>query len=222
LGGEACRGAAQPGVDVARRLLAVAHGHRHVALGRHHVAAGEQARVAGHHRGGVDLHHAVLHLQAGHAVEQRQVHVLAQRQHQRVGLQRLELAGGLRVALFVEHHLLDGQFTAFAGLLDGGQPLDHHAFLQRFFDLEVVRGHLLARAAVDDDGLGGAQALGGARHVDGGVAAAVDHHAAAQQRLVFAFHAAQHRTASTMRELSLAGMKARLAMCAPTARKVAS
>jgi hypothetical protein len=29
-------------------------------------------------------------------------------------------------------------------------------------------------------------------------------------------------TASRMRELSLAGMKARLAMCAPTARKVAS
>jgi hypothetical protein len=73
------------------------------------------------------------------------------------------------------------------------QPLDHHAFLQRLLDLEVVRRHLLARAAVDDDGLGGAQPLGGARHVDGGVAAAVDHHAAAEHRLLFAFHAAQHR-----------------------------
>jgi hypothetical protein len=35
---------------------------------------------------------AVLDRQAGHAVEQREVDVLAERQHQRVGLQRLELS----------------------------------------------------------------------------------------------------------------------------------
>ena len=68
-----------------------------------------------------------------------------------------------------------------------------HAFLQRLLDLEVVRRHLLARAAVDDDRLGRAEALGGARDVDRGVAAAVDDDAAAEQRLLLALHAAQHR-----------------------------
>jgi hypothetical protein len=57
--------------------------------------------AAGHHVR-IDLHHAVLDLEAGHAVEQRQVHVLAERQHDRVRLERLEFAGRLRVALGVE------------------------------------------------------------------------------------------------------------------------
>ena len=140
----------------------------------------------------VDLHHAVAHLQARHAVEQREVDVLAEREHQRVGLQRLELAGGLRLALVVEHHLLDRQLAGI-GLADGGQPLDRHALLQRLLDLEVVRRHAVARAAVDDHRLGGAEAPGGARHVDRGVAAAVDDDAAAEHRLVLALHAAQHR-----------------------------
>ena len=82
--------------------------------------------------------------------------------------------------------------AAIERLLDGRQPLDHHAFLERLFDLEVVRRHPLARAAVDDHRLGGAQALGGARHVDRRVAAAVHHDAAAQHRLVGSFHRAQH------------------------------
>jgi hypothetical protein len=69
-----------------------------------------------------------------------------------------------------------------------------HAFLQGLLDLEVVRRHLLARAAVDDDRFLGAEPLGGAGDVDGGVAAAVDHDAAAEQGLLFAgLHAAQHR-----------------------------
>ena len=101
-------GAAQPGVDMTRRLLAVADRHRDGALRGDHVAAGEDAGMAGHHVGG-DLHHAVLDLQSGHAVEQRQIDVLAEREHQRVGLQRLEFAGRLREALLVELHLLDGE-----------------------------------------------------------------------------------------------------------------
>jgi hypothetical protein len=56
-----------------------------------------------------------------------------------------------------------------------------------------VRGHALARAAVDDDRLGRAEALRGASHVERRVAAAVDDHAPAEQRLFVAFHATQHR-----------------------------
>ena len=143
---------------------------------------------------GADLHHAVLDLQPGHAVEQRQVHVLPEREHQRVGLQRLELAGRLREALVVELHLLDRERALRPACLMVESHLIMHAFLQRLLDLEVVRRHLLARAAVDDDRVGGAQALGGARHVDarccrrrrpprGGRACG----------LFLALHAAQHR-----------------------------
>ena len=165
--------------------------HGHVAVRRHHVAAGKDAGVTGHHLR-VHLHHAVFHGEPRNALDQRQVDVLAQRQHHRVGLERLELARGLREALLVQRHLLhrDGRF---AGLLDRGQPLDHHAFLQRLFHLEVVRRHLLAVAPVDDDGLGRTQPLGRARHVDRGVAATIDHHLATQHGLVLALHGAQHR-----------------------------
>ena len=60
------RGAAQPGVDVARGLLAVPDADRDGALARHHVAAGEHARAAGHQRRR-HLHGAVaLELHARH------------------------------------------------------------------------------------------------------------------------------------------------------------
>ena len=52
-------------------------------------------------------------------------------------------------------------------------------------------GHPVAGAPVHHDGLFGAEAPGGAGGVHGGVAAAVDHDAAAQQRLVLALHVAQ-------------------------------
>ena len=137
-------GAAQPGVDVARRLLAVADADGDGALGRHHVAAGEDALVAGHHPR-VDLDHdAVLDLEARHAVEQRQVGLLAEREHERVGRELLELAGRLRKAGLVELHLLEQQ-SALVGVLDRGEPLHQHALVERLLHLEVVRGHL-ARA----------------------------------------------------------------------------
>ncbi len=94
---------------------------------------------------------AVLDRQSGHAVEQRQVHVLPQRQHQRIGFQRLDLAGRLREALFIQFHLFDGERALVGHVLDRRQPFDQHAFLQCLLDLEVVRRHALARAAVDDD-----------------------------------------------------------------------
>jgi hypothetical protein len=176
---------------VARRLLAVADGDRDGALARHHVAAGEDARMAGHHAG-IDRDRTVVESQSRHHGEQPQVDVLAQRQHQRIGLDGLELAGRLREAGFIQRHLLHHQ-RCLAGFLDGGEPLHLHAFLQGLLDLEVVRRHLLARAAVDDDRFLGAEPLGGAGDVDGGVAAAVHHDAAAEQGLLFFLHAAQHR-----------------------------
>ena len=78
-------------------------------------------------------------------------------------------------------------------LRDRRQPLDEHALLQRLLELEVVRRHLLARAAVDDDRLARAQPLRGARDVERGVAAAVDDDPPAEHRLLLALHAAQHR-----------------------------
>ena len=121
----------------------------------------------------------------------REVGVLAQREHHRVGLDTLEFAGRLREAIVVERHLLDHDFR-FAGFLDGRQPFDRDAFLQRLLDLEVVRRHLVARAAVDDDRFFGAEALGGARDVDGGVAAAVDDDAATEHGRGFILHVVQH------------------------------
>ena len=128
----------------------------------------------------------------GHAVEQRQVGFLAEREHERVGRELLELAGRLREAALVELHPLDHQL-ALVGVLDRGEPLHHHALLERLLDLEVVRGHPLARAPVDDDRLARAEALGGARGVHRRVAAAVDDDAPAEQRALLALHAAQQR-----------------------------
>ena len=56
-----------------------------------------------------------------------------------------------------------------------------------------MRRHAIAGTAIDDDRLGRAQPFGGAGGVDGGVAAAVNDDAAAEQRLVLAFHRSQQR-----------------------------
>ena len=150
----------------------------------------KNARVAGHHVR-VNLDYALFDRKPGHLVEQRQIHVLAQREDQRVGLDGFEFAGRLRKALVVEHHFFDGE----RGVLDardGIEPLHHDAFLERFLQFEVVRRHLLARAPVDDDRFGRAQAFGRARDIERGVAAAVDHDAAPELRPLAGFHAAQH------------------------------
>src|SRR4051794_961169 len=171
--------AAQPGVDVARRLFAVTDTDRDGALGRHHVAAREYAGMAGHHVG-PDLDHTVLHRQPGHALKQREVDVLAERQDHRVGRERLEFAGRLRKALGVELHLLDRDL-ALVHPFDGGEPLHHDAFFDGLLDLKIVRRHLFASPAINNNRLGRAEALGGAGDVERGVAAAIDHDAAAKQ-----------------------------------------
>ena len=183
--------AAQPRVDVAGGLLAVADGDRDRALGRDHVAAGEDAGVAGHHVR-PDLDDPVLDLEARDAVEEREVGLLAEREDERVGLELLELAGRLREARLVELHALDDQLAA-VGLLDRGEPLHQHALLLGLLDLEVVRRHPLARAPVDDDRLLGAEPLRRPRRVHRRVPAAVDDDAAPEQRRLLALHAAEQR-----------------------------
>ncbi len=190
LGCRDVRRSAQPAVDVARRLLAMADADGHRALGGHHVAAGEDPRAAGHHVQ-ADLDDPVVDLEAGHAVEQREVRLLAEREHERVRLELLQLARRLRKAGLVEGHLLQHQLAR-VGVLDRREPLHRDALLERLLDLEVVRRHPVARAAVDDDRVGRAEPLRGARDVHRGVAAAVDDDAAAEQRLLLALHAAQH------------------------------
>ena len=118
------------------------------------------------------------------------IDVLPQREHQRIGLQRLDLAGGLWPPVFVDLHDLDlkGGAIDFA---NRAQPVDLDALGFRLDRLEFMSGHVLAIAAIDDHRLFGAQALGGARSIHCGVAAAVDRHAAAELRGLALFHRGQ-------------------------------
>src|SRR5262249_3967098 len=97
--------AAQPGIDMPRRLLAVADGDRDRPLGRYHIAARENAGMTGHHVWS-DPHHAVLDLEPRHTVEERQIDVLPEREHERISLERFELSGRLREPGGVEDHFL--------------------------------------------------------------------------------------------------------------------
>ena len=169
----------------------MADGDRDRALGGHHVAAREHPRVAGH-QVRADADDAVVDLDLRHPLDQRQVALLAEREHERVGLELLELAGGLREAGLVELHPLQHQL-ALLGALDRREPAHQHALLLGLVDLDLVGRHRLARAPVDDDRLLGAEALRGPRRVHRRVAAAVDGDAAPEQRLLARLHAVQHR-----------------------------
>ena len=147
----------------------------------HHVAAGEDARPAGHHVG-TDDHRAVgLMDDLGDRAQEPAVGVLADGEDDGVGLQRFDLAGRLRPPVFVDPHPLDREIAA-VDRLDRGQPLDLDAFRQRLVGLELVGGHVRPVAAIDDHRVVGAEPARGARGVHRGVAAAVDHDAAAEQR----------------------------------------
>jgi hypothetical protein len=181
----------QPGVDRARRALAVTDRAGDGAFRRDHVAAGEDPRVAGLEVG-PHPDDAVLDLDPRHAVEEREVGLLPEREHERVRAKLLELAGRLREAVLVELHALQDEH-ALVGASHSGEPLHQDALLLRLLDLERVRRHALARAPVDDDRILGAEPLGRAGHVEGGVPAAVDGDATAEQRPFLPLHAAQHR-----------------------------
>ena len=85
-------------------------------------------------KSGPDRDQAVLRPHVGHGGQQREIGFLAQRQHQRVGPQLLELAGGLREARLVELHPLNGQQSPLVAD-DGREPLEAHPFVDRVRDL---------------------------------------------------------------------------------------
>ncbi len=105
--------------------------------------------------------------------------LLPERQHDGVGLQGLELAGGAREAVRAEFHHLHRQ-RRFGNVLDGGEPFDLDALGERLIGLEFVGGHVGAVAAIDDQRFFRAQPPGGACGIHRGVAAAVDDDAAAE------------------------------------------
>ncbi len=125
-------------------------------------------------------------------LQEAAVGVLAKRQHQRVGLQRFELASRLGVAALVDAHHLDREIGT-VDRLDRGQPFYFHAFGQGFPGFEVVCRHMRAIPAIDDHRFGGAEAMHRAGDVHGGVASAVYDHAPAQARRGTSFHVAQQR-----------------------------
>ena len=91
-------------------LLAVPDGDGHGPLRRHHVAAGEDSGVAGH-QVRADLDDPVLDLEPRDPVEQREVGLLPEREHERVGLELLQLARRLREAGLVQLHLLEHELA---------------------------------------------------------------------------------------------------------------
>ena len=108
--------------------------------------------------------------------------MLSDGEHERVGLERLELPRAHAAGAVGQHlHLLDDDLVL-AELLHRGQPLDLHAFGEGFHGLVGVRFHLRLVEAEDDDRLFRAQALGDARRVHRGVAAADDADDAAERR----------------------------------------
>ena len=182
LGGVLVGLGAQPGVDRAGGALAVPGAHRDGALAGHRVATGEDAGRPGHQGGLVDLHRVALELDAGDAVQEAGVARLAEREDDRVGLERLEPAGAVRAPVLVELLDLDGE-VGVAHRADGAQPVDPDALGLGVLGLGLVGRHLLAGAAVDDDRVVGAEAAGDARGIHGRVAAAVDGDPAGERRL---------------------------------------
>ncbi len=202
--------AAQPGIDVARRLLAVTGGDGDRTLRRHHIAASEDPGRAGHHLL-TDDHRAVgLELDAGDAAEETGVGLLPHRQDQRIGLQLLETAGGTRPAVVAQlHHLhLDGGAV---DLLDRAQPVELDPFLQRLVRLELVSRHVGAVTTIDDHRLVHAHALGHAGGVHRRVAATVDGDAATELHLLALLHALEeahrvhHAAGIARRDVDLLG-----------------
>src|SRR5512132_584271 len=170
--------AAQKRVDVVGGLLAVTDADGDGALRRHHVAAGEETGIAGHHLRRHDHRAVVLELDAGDLAQERRVGVLTEGEDQVVGFQRLQLSRRPRPTLLVDLHDLDGEGGR-VDRLDGPQPVDHDAFLQRLVRFELVRRHLRPGAPIDDHRLV-AEAHGDAGGVHCRIAAAVDGDLAAE------------------------------------------
>ena len=72
--------AAQPRIDMAGGFLAMADRNRNSAFGGHHIATCKNTGNPRHHIG-TDLDHAVLDFEAWHPLQQRQIDILAEREH---------------------------------------------------------------------------------------------------------------------------------------------
>jgi hypothetical protein len=131
---------------------------------------------------GIDVDDVVLEPHPGQLVQEAGVGLLADGQDDGVGLELLEAAGAVRLAVLVELHHLDGELLADVG--DGAQPVHLDALALGLLALLLVRRHLRGGAPVDHDGLLGAEPLGDPGGVHGGVAAAVDGDPASDHRLL--------------------------------------
>ena len=204
-----------------RRLFAVPNRRCHGAGVGHHVTAGEHAGTVCLHVRSDDDGAVVLEVQPRHLLQERGVRVLTQREDERVGLQRLELARRLRGPVLVEPHDFDPE-ARIVDVLDRAEPVNLHAFLECFVGFEGMRRHLRARAAVDDQRFG-AESTGGAGRVHRRVAPAVDGDAPAQSRRFFA---ALHVLEKGERVVDLSGVASgdllSFAQVAPIAKNTAS
>ena len=184
--------APQPRIDVARRLLAVPDGRRHRPRAADHVAAREDAGGRAH----VLVHFddvAPADAHVGHLLQELDVGVLSDGQHQRIGLERLEPPRSRAARAVGQHlHLFDHDLVL-AELLDRRQPLDLHAFGEGFHRFIGMGLHLRLVVAEDDHGLLGAEPLGHARGIHRGVAAADDADDAPECGCAALFHALHER-----------------------------
>ena len=163
------RRAAKPGVDVAGGLLAVADGDRDRALGRNHVAAGEDPGVARsscsarprrrRRRPRAPARRRAARGRSPGRARARASRPRAPRARRSAAGSRSRRAPSARATSLPS-----------SACLIGREPLHQHALLLGLLDLEVVRRHPVARAAVDDDRLLGAEPLRGAGGVHRGVA----------------------------------------------------
>ena len=90
----------------ARGALAVSDGDGRRPFGGHGVASGEDAVVSGHHCRDTLMTPSAI-VMSGSPCEEREVGVLAECEHERVGTELFELTSRLGEALLVEAHLLE-------------------------------------------------------------------------------------------------------------------
>ena len=102
----------QPRIHMPRGLLPMANRDSNRPLARHHIAACENSRMSSHHVQ-ADLYHSILcKLDSGYLAKKTAIRLLTQRQHNRVGFERFELAGRLGAAVSVELHHLNRKIWA--------------------------------------------------------------------------------------------------------------
>ena len=152
-----------------------------VRVERHHVAAGKDAGAAGLHVGPDDDGAVLLERDAGDVLEERRCRCPGRARESanrpRASRTRRSAAGS---------RFSSSRITSTVSVVPSISLIVRSQWIltpssMRLVGLEVVRGHLLARAAVDDERLG-AEPSRRARGVHRGVAAAVDRDAAADLR----------------------------------------